>query len=63
MATYLPNVTDIIPEFRPFTPNFDFYNQVLQVKNAQYQQGYKKISNLYGSALNSPLSRDSNIER
>lgn len=63
MATYLPNVTDLIPESRPFTPNFDFYNQVLQVKNSQYQQGYKKISNLYGSALNSPLSRDSNIER
>ena len=63
MSTYLPGVTDLIPESKPFTPNFDFYNQVLQVKNSQYQQGYKKISNLYGSALNSPLSRDSNIER
>jgi hypothetical protein len=63
MATYLPNVTDIIPELRPFTPNFDFYNQILQIKNAQYQQGYKKISNLYDSALNSPLSRDENIQR
>jgi len=63
MATYLPNVTDIIPEYKPFTPNFQFYNQVLQIKNSQYQQGYKKISGLYNTLLNSPMTRDENIER
>jgi hypothetical protein len=63
MATYLPGVTDIFPEFQPFTPNFDFYNQALQIKHAQYQQGYKKLSGLYNTLLNSPMTRDENIDR
>lgn len=63
MSTYLPGVTDLIPQYQPFTPNFDFYNQALQVKHAQYQAGYKQLSGLYSSLLNSPLSRDENIQR
>jgi hypothetical protein len=63
MATYLPGVTDIFPEFQPFTPNFDFYNQALQIKHAQYQQGYKKLSGLYNTLLNSPMTRDENLQR
>jgi hypothetical protein len=63
MATYLPGVTDTYPQFQPFTPNFDFYNQALQIKHAQYQQGYKKLSGLYNTLLNSPMTRDENLER
>ena len=63
MSTYLPGVTDIFPEFQPFTPNFDFYNQALQIKHAQYQQGYKKLSGLYNTLLNSPMTRDENLQR
>ena len=63
MATYLPGVTDVIPQFQPFTPNFDFYNQALQLKHEQYQQGYKQLSGLYSTILNSPLTRDENISR
>lgn len=63
MSTYLPGVTDVIPQFQPFTPNFDFYNQALQLKHEQYQQGYKQLSGLYSTILNSPLTRDENISR
>lgn len=63
MATYLQGVTDVIQPFQPFTPNFDFYNQALQLKHEQYQQGYKQLSGLYSTILNSPLTRDENISR
>ena len=63
MATYLQGVTDVIQPFQPFTPNFDFYNQALQLKHEQYQQGYKQLSGLYSTILNSPLTKDENINR
>lgn len=63
MATYLQGVTDVIQPFQPFTPNFEFYNQALQLKHAQYQQGYKQLSGLYSTILNSPLTRDENVKR
>jgi hypothetical protein len=63
MATYLQGVTDVIQPFQPFTPNFDFYNQALQLKHEQYQQGYKQLSGLYSTILNSPLTRDENVNR
>jgi hypothetical protein len=63
MATYLQGVTDYIPQIQPFKPDLNFYQGVLETKQAQYQAGYDKISNLYGTLLNSELSRGDNIER
>lgn len=63
MATYLQGVTDYIPEIQPFQPNLNFYKGVLDTKQAQYQAGYDRISKIYGQLLNSPLTRDINIER
>jgi len=63
MATYLQGVTDYIPQIQPFKPDLNFYQGVLETKQAQYQAGYDKISNMYGTLLNSELSRGDNIER
>lgn len=63
MATYLPGVTDYIPQLQPFVPDFNFYANALQTKQAQYDAGYEKISGLYGTLLNSEMSRTDNIER
>jgi hypothetical protein len=63
MATYLQGVTDYIPQIQPFKPDLNFYQGVLDTKQAQYQAGYDKISNMYGTLLNSELSRGDNIER
>jgi hypothetical protein len=63
MSTYLQGVTDYIPEIQPFQPNLNFYKGVLDTKQAQYQAGYDRISKIYGQLLNSPLTRDINIER
>lgn len=63
MATYIQGVTDYIPQIQPFKPDLNFYQGVLETKQAQYQAGYDKISNLYGTLLNSELSRTDNIDR
>jgi len=63
MATYLPGVTDYIPQIQPFRPDYNFYSNILQTKEAQYQAGYQKLSNIYGTLLNSELLRDDNMTR
>lgn len=60
MATYIPNVTDYIPQVQPFVPDYNFYSGVLQMKQGKYDAARKEISSLYGSLLNAPLTRDDN---
>ena len=60
MATYIPNVTDYIPQVQPFVPDYNFYSGVLQMKHGKYDAARKEISSLYGSLLNAPLTRDDN---
>ncbi len=62
MATYLPGVTDYIPQIQPFKPDYNFYSGALQMKQGQYDASHKQLSNLYGSLLNAPMLRDQNIE-
>src|ERR1035437_7844816 len=65
MASYLTGSqgVDYIPKIQSFNPDFNFYQSALQTKQAQYQQGYNKISGLYSSILNSPMLRDDNNDR
>jgi hypothetical protein len=63
MATYLSGITDYIPQVQPFKPDLNFYEGVLNKKQAQYEAGYAKLSNLYGTLLNSELSRTDNSGR
>jgi len=58
MATYLQGVTDYIPEIQPFQPDYNFYMNVLQAKQNQYDTNYNKISNIYGELYNNPVTRD-----
>jgi hypothetical protein len=60
MATYLQGVTDYIPHIQPFKPDYNFYQKALETKQAQYKAGQDKISNLYGTLLNSEMLRESN---
>ena len=63
MATYIPGITDYIPQVQPFKPDFNFLGNVLQFKQSKYDQNYKALSEKYGSLLNSPMSRTDNIEK
>lgn len=63
MAIYIPQVQDYIPQIQPFKPDFNFYAGALQMKQGEYDASYKKLSSVYGTLLNSPMLRDSNIAR
>ncbi len=62
MATYLSGQPTYLPSVQPFQPNLQLFAGALQMKQTQYDSNRKKISDLYGSLLNSPMSRDSNIQ-
>lgn len=48
MATYLPNVTDVIPEPALFTPDYSFLDKMLRRRQGLYEQGFAQVSNAYG---------------
>mgnify|MGYP003632494634 FL=1 len=62
MATYLQGVTDYIPQVQPFAPDYNFYSGSLDLKQGKYDAAKTQISNLYGSLLNAPLTREDNAE-
>jgi hypothetical protein len=47
MATYLPNVTDVIPEPALFTPNFPFIDTMLRRRQGLYEQGFAQVNSAY----------------
>jgi hypothetical protein len=63
MATYLQGVTDYIPDYQPFQPDLNFYNNVLQTKQTQYDTNWKAVNNLYAELHNSDLTHDQNVKK
>ena len=62
MSQYIPGIVDYVPQIQPFKPNLNFFQQVLETKEAQYKAGYDRLSSLYGNLLQSPMLRTENIE-
>ena len=62
MATYIQGITDYIPQYQPFQPDFNFFAGVIQKKQQQYDQNWSKLNSLYGKFLNAPLTREDNIK-
>jgi D-ribose pyranose/furanose isomerase RbsD len=63
MATYLQGVTDYIPQYQPFQPDLNFYGNVLQTKQTQYDTNWKALNKMYNQYYNAPLTRDNNIAK
>lgn len=63
MATYLPGVTDYIPQVQPWQPNYNFYQSALATKQSQYNAGWEKMNSIYNSILNAPMMREQNIAK
>jgi hypothetical protein len=63
MATYIQNVTEYIPQFQPFQPDLNFYNNVLQTKQTQYDSNYKQLNKIYGNYFYADLTHGDNIQR
>jgi|688.fasta_scaffold15029_2 hypothetical protein len=63
MSTYLQGVTDYIPEFQPFQPDLNFYSNVLQTKQTQYDSNWQSLNKMYGQYFYADLTRDGNIKK
>lgn len=48
MATYLPNVTDVLPDPSLYTPNFSYMDTMLKRRQAMYEQGFAQLNSAYG---------------
>jgi hypothetical protein len=57
MATFIPNVTDIFPQPKLYTPDFSFIDKMLKRKEAQYEQGFAQLNNQY-SNINRAVTHD-----
>jgi len=62
MATYLQGQQDYVTQIQPTKPNLQFDAQILGTLQSKYDAGHKKVSELYGSLLNSAMTRTDNIE-
>lgn len=64
MASYIQGLgQDYLPQVQSFHPDLNFYQYALGTKQNQYLQEYNQVSGIYGSLLNSPMLRDSDIKR
>jgi D-ribose pyranose/furanose isomerase RbsD len=63
MATYLQGVTDYIPQFQPFQPDLNFYGNIMQTKQTQYDTNWKALNKMYGQYYHADLTRDDNIAK
>lgn len=60
MATFLQGVTDEITPVQVYKPDYAFLTQVYGQRQAEYDRGFNMVKSLYSSALNNPLTSESN---
>jgi hypothetical protein len=63
MAQYPQGVTDFIPDYQAYQPDFNFTANVLQLKQTQYDQNWNRLNNIYGQILNAPLTHDESTKK
>lgn len=63
MSSYVTGIPDYIPQLQNFQPDLNYFSNVLQSKQGQYDSAHKQLNSIYGTMLNSPMIRDGNISR
>lgn len=63
MASYLPNTTDIFPQFKAYRPDFNSVERSLMLSDAAYDQGARKLRSMYDSIFSSALQRQDTTEK
>lgn len=63
MATYIPGMTDYVPQFQPFQPDYNFLGNMLQNAQSKYDNNYNQLNQTYGTLLNSPMLRQDNLQQ
>ena len=58
MATYIPGAQDFIPQLEPFTPNYKFLQDVLEVRQDRYTSNYNLLNDLWGDVVYADLGRE-----
>jgi hypothetical protein len=61
MAQYLPFIPDVLPEPVIYNPDFNFFDKMLQRKQALYEQGVSRAKSAYQSVHDVALSDEANI--
>lgn len=61
MSQYLPYIQNTSPEPVMYTPDFNFFNSMLQKKELQYEQGVKQAAAVHNSVTNAALSNVNNV--
>jgi hypothetical protein len=62
MPSYIQGSQTYIPQIQPFTPDYNFYQGALELKQSKYDAAKKQLSSLYGSLLYAPMTREDNVE-
>jgi hypothetical protein len=62
MATFLKGVTDEFPQMNLYKPDYGFLAQVLGTKQGEYDRGFNYVKSIINSALNDPITSESNDE-
>ena len=63
MTAFLQGISQFLPEIQPYQPDLNFFGNMLQTKQYQYDQGYNQVNNLYASLLNAPVLRQESSQR
>ena len=63
MTAFLQGISQFVPQIQPYQPDLNFFGNMLQTKQYQYDQGYNRINSIYSSLLNSPVLRNESSER
>ena len=63
MTAFLQGISQFLPEIQPYQPDLNFFGNMLQTKQYQYDQGYNQVNNLYASLLNAPVLRQESAQR
>lgn len=61
MATFLPEIQDVTPELKLYSPNFELMEKWLSVKQNRYDQNAMALGTMYSSLKQLPLSLEENI--
>lgn len=63
MASYIPGVTDFIPDIQPFQPDWSTIDRTMRTKQGRYDQNYSALQGTYSGLLNMPQLKQSQINK
>lgn len=61
MSQYVPYIPEVIPETPLFRADFNFFDRMIQRKQAMFEQGLGRARSAYSSVLTAPLANKNNI--